>query len=289
MINKTISIGNAKLTSYILEDGEFGRSGIKRDTVIICPGGGYTMVSKNEGEPVALFFNSIGYHAFVLEYSVKINNPFPKALVELAQAMNYVRKNSNEFLVDENKISVVGFSAGGNLALSLGAYAYEDVITSKIGLSTKDVLPYRIILGYPTVTLIGKRDGEPIPDYLIELIEKKQMPDFRGPSVYEILLGKENPTKEEINSLNLLNKIHDNMPPIFVFGTFEDSVIPVSDLADLCKKMYEKNRPCELHLFQKGNHGMSVANKAIYDEEVLKNLSLPMWKDLLIKWLEQEI
>ena len=97
MIHEKIVVSEksgAYMETYILNDGEYARKGMCRPAVLICPGGGYTMVSKDEGEPVALFFNRHGYHAFVLNYSVKINHPFPTALKEAAAAMSIIRKNS---------------------------------------------------------------------------------------------------------------------------------------------------------------------------------------------------
>jgi len=288
MKHDIISIGNAKLHTYIIEDGEFSRKNHKREAMMICPGGGYTIISENEGEPVATFFNGQGFHAFVLEYSVKIENPFPVALIELAQAMDYVKKHADAWHLDKNKLSVIGFSAGGNLALSLGAYIKDKIITSDIGLTTKDIEPYKICLGYPTITLRSKRDGMPMPQSVLDLIEQGLMPDFRGPSVYEIQLGKINPSDDEIEQLNLLNKVNEYMPPVFIFGTYEDPVIPVSDLTDLAKKLSELKVECELHLFSKGTHGMSVANTSIFEYNEIRDLSLSMWTELAMKWLRQK-
>ena len=209
---------NATLTTYVLDDGEYGRKGRKRPAVIICPGGGYTMISQNEGEPVALYFNRHGYHAFVLDYSVKINHPFPTALEELAKAVSVVRKYMDVWLI-ENEISVAGFSAGGNLALSLGIYYKEAFLTEKLGLTSEQIRPDRLILGYPAVTLHPKREEGKIPEEIVEMMEMGLMPDFRGPSIREILLGKENLTEEEKESLNLLPKLHKDLPPVFVWGT----------------------------------------------------------------------
>ena len=58
------------LTTYVIaEKGELHAQG-KRPAVLICPGGAYMNCSDREAEPVALKFASMGYHAFVLRYSV---------------------------------------------------------------------------------------------------------------------------------------------------------------------------------------------------------------------------
>lgn len=284
---KIFEHSNATLTTYILEDGEFARKGLKRPAVVICPGGGYTFVSKNEGEPVALAFARLGYHAFVLDYSVKIENPFPTALRELAKAVGLVRKNAEEWLVDAENITVMGFSAGGNLAMSLGIYYRDAIITDDIGLTREDVKPDHLVLGYPAITLKSRYPGREPSPIIIEMMEKGLMPDFRGPNITEILLGKLNPSQEELDCLNLLNYIHKEVPRTFIWGTYEDSLIPPSDLLLLAEKLCENDVRCELHLFEKGPHGMSLCDKTVKDSNEMDGLSLSKWVALSAAWLEQ--
>jgi acetyl esterase/lipase len=290
MIHQIIKLSDttqAFMTTYILEDGEYGRKALKRPAVVICPGGGYTMVSKNEGEPVALFFNRHGYNAFVIEYSVKINHPFPTALCELAKAMSIVNENKEEWLIQDG-ISVAGFSAGGNLALSLGIYAKQPIITSDIGLSYEQVKPERIILGYPAVTLHPKQEDNKLSQELIKLMGMGLMPDFRGPTIREILIGRENISDLEAESLNLLQYLHKDLPPVFIWGSNKDSIIPATDLTTLASRLYDYGIPCELHMFGNGPHGVSLCDTSVMDEEEIKGLSMNYWTTLCLKWLEQK-
>lgn len=290
MIHETFKItdtSQAKIISYILDDGEFGRSKMKRPAVVICPGGGYTMVSKNEGEPVALFFNRHGYHAFVIEYSVRIDSPFPTALRELAMAMGYIRKHAEEWLISD-ELFVAGFSAGGNLALSLGIYAKNNIITKDIGLTYEQVKPDRLILGYPAVTLHPKSENREIPQEIIELMDKGLMPDFRGPSIREILIGHENISEEEGESLNLLQYLHPELPPAFIWGSYQDSIIPATDLTMLATNLYKLNVPCELHMFGNGPHGVSLCDTSVKDSEEIAGISMHYWSRLCLEWLKQK-
>lgn len=286
MYNQTFKLSensNGYLNTYVLDDGELARSGLRRPAVIVCPGGGYTMISKNEGEPVALAFNRQGYHAFVLNYSVKIDNPFPVALQELARAMKLVRDHADEWLVDADNISVIGFSAGGNLALSLGVYCNSGVITDELGLKESDIKPHSIILGYPAVSLHPLRTT--ISPDIMEKIKQGLIPDFSGPNIRQILLGKLDCTEEEYESLNLLKKLHSDMPPVFVWGSYEDSLIPVSDLTELARILKSLDVECELHLFGYGPHGMSLADTTVKDAEELNGIHLNKWFELALLWL----
>lgn len=288
MIHETIQLfehSSATLTTYVQEDGEYDRKGLVRPAILICPGGGYAFISQNEGEPVALAFARMGYHAFVLTYSVKIDNPFPTALRELAQAMSIIRARADEWRVDTNDITVAGFSAGGNLALSLGVHYRNAIITDEIGLTSEQIKPNQLILGYPAVTL-EPRSTE-TPSFLIELMDKGLMPDFRGPNIREILMGKENLKAEEEQSLNLLPLVSGDTPRTFIWGTYEDTVILPTDLLGLASKLHEYQVPCELHLFEKGPHGMSLGDATVKPEDQVNALSLGSWVELSRKWLEQ--
>lgn len=289
MRHEIISVSNntnGNIKTYLLDDGEYERKGLVRPAVVICPGGGYTCVSANEGEPVAMFFNRHGYHAFVLDYSVKIENPFPTALKELATAMAYIRNHKAEWNI--SSVYVIGFSAGGNLALSLGVYGTSDMLTKEMGFTTEQIMPDKLILGYPAVTLHPVREEGGCPPEIEELMEKGLIPDFRGPSIREILLGHENPTEEEKESLNLLPKIHKDMPPTFVWGGYEDSLILPTDLTGLAVRLYEMGVPCELHLFGHGPHGMSLCDETVKNREDIQGLSMHYWTDLCLAWLKQE-
>ena len=66
--------------------------------MIVVPGGGYGMTSKREGEIVATEFLSRGFQAFVLWYEVREDGArYPRQLLQLASAVDYVKKNAKEF------------------------------------------------------------------------------------------------------------------------------------------------------------------------------------------------
>src|SRR5688500_2622867 len=90
-------------------------------SVIICPGGGYTILAWNkEGTKVAEEFNKWGITAFVLRYRLPDDTTMiDKTIAPLQdaqQAVRLVRTNASEWGVDKNKIGIMGFSAGGHLA-----------------------------------------------------------------------------------------------------------------------------------------------------------------------------
>jgi len=105
---------NVTLTAYIQETaGEFQFA--KRPAMLVIPGGGYTMCSDREADPVALAYMKAGYQAFVLRYSTGSNKKWPNPLDDYEQAMELIRAKADEWHLDANRICAVGFSAGGHL------------------------------------------------------------------------------------------------------------------------------------------------------------------------------
>ena len=140
----------ASLDAYILDSISVCMDR-KRPAVIICPGGGYCHLSDREGEPVAMQFLGMGYHTFILHYSLAPDG-FPYPQMELAMAVAMVRSLASEYPIDAEKIVVTGFSAGGHLACSLGAFWNQSFLYGPLGLNPDDIRPDGMILAYPVIS-----------------------------------------------------------------------------------------------------------------------------------------
>lgn len=290
MICDTIKIlekSNATLKTYILERQEYARKDILRPAIIVCPGGGYALVSQNEGEPVALAYAKEGINAFVLKYSVKIDNPFPQALRELVAAYLYVYRHAEEYFIDKKQIYVCGFSAGGHLALSLGTFYYENFLLEEFNTNEAVLKPAGLILGYPSVSLHPARTSKEPSVELQKLIAAGLVGDFGKHSIQQIMTGKENFTDEEAERLNLLNRIDEKVPPMFIFGTNHDTVIHPLDLVTLAKKLRENKIEFEFHLYNRGSHGLSLYDETIAFPWQLENMHVNDWFNQSIKWIKE--
>lgn len=133
---------NATLTTFIHDDDQI------RKAVLVFPGGAYRYCAPGEGKPVANAFYEAGFNTFVLEYSctdgqfgspkVDIEEVFDAALEDAMSAYCSIQDNRDRFKLFEDKISIIGFSAGAHLALS-------SVLLGKLR-------PLCIMLGYVPVT-----------------------------------------------------------------------------------------------------------------------------------------
>lgn len=106
---------NVTLTACIQQvDGEFGFQ--KRPAMIVIPGGGYSICSDREADPVALAYAKAGYQTFVLRYTVNSKGSWPDPLQDYETAVELICERADQWGIDPEKIAVVGFSAGGHLA-----------------------------------------------------------------------------------------------------------------------------------------------------------------------------
>jgi len=93
--------------------------------VLICPGGGYwNLYWELEGEEVAAWLNSQGMTGIILKYRVPRrpdepqSEPARRPLQDAQRAISLVRSRSHEWEIHPQRIGIVGFSAGGHLAVS---------------------------------------------------------------------------------------------------------------------------------------------------------------------------
>ena len=89
-------------------------------TVVVCPGGGYNILAWDlEGTEVCEWLNSLGVNAVLLKYRVPRRKglpPYHAPLQDAQRTMSFVRAHAKQWKIDPDRIGILGFSAGGNLA-----------------------------------------------------------------------------------------------------------------------------------------------------------------------------
>ena len=240
----------------------------KRPIILICPGGGYHKVSYREGEPLAMHFLSLGYHACVLQYSVSPEAFYPTQLLEVTESVRQIHEHAKEWYIDTKKIVLAGASAGGHLAANYCAFWKREFLVEKSGMPREMLKPRGLILCYPVITSD--------PKYA-------HMPSFQN------LLG--DTVEEEAWNLSLDHQITDPMPPCFIWHTATDQTVPLPNSLLLAMALWKAGIPVELHVYPEGIHGLSLANELVecldgrgVQEECTSWISLvDTWLDRLMK------
>lgn len=254
-----------QLYTYIIDNSVEMRINQKRPIVLICPGGAYCMTSDREAEPVAMQYLARGYHVAILRYSV---NPvkYPVALLQLAASVKYLKENAEKYHIDAEKIILQGFSAGGHLAGSLGVFWNSAGIMNVLGVSGDVIKPRAMILSYPVIT-----SGE-----------------FAHKESFVNLLGEKYDTLKE--KMSLEKGVSQDTVPTFLWHTTDDEIVPVENSLLFFKALKKAKVPVELHIYQHGRHGLSLANYESSDEAgVMIQEECQSWIELVFKWLKQFI
>lgn len=240
---------------------EMNRGDRKRPCMIVCPGGGYSMCSQREAEPIALQFLPDGFNVFVIRYSVAPHR-FPTQLREVAALMELIYRNADEWNCDTSKIAIIGFSAGGHLAAHYSTM-YDCKGVREVFPESKpvnaSVLCYAVITADPAGGHMGSFDN---------------------------LLGKTERTKDEIDYFSCDRNVKETTPPAFLWHTAEDNCVPVINSILYAKALSEKKVPFELHIYPYGCHGAATCDKHTLDNVDDKMLHNTAWIPAARKWLE---
>ncbi len=203
--------------------------------VIIVPGGGYhTLLIEREGRKIARALNEKGIIAFVLKYRLPSSGDFEKReivpLTDLQQAIYLVRKNAAKWNVNPEAIGVMGFSAGGHLALMGGTHYDTSFITSPPGALIK-------------------------PDFIVLVNLVVSFSDSTGHrGSRDNLLGK-NYTKQTVDFFSGEKNVRKNMPPVFLTHALNDKVVKVENTLNLFNALRNEGVVAEMHIYAKGDHG----------------------------------
>ncbi len=246
------------LSAYLPGDGPSLLAGRPRPAVIVCPGGAYQICAEKEGEPAALQFAAMGYHAFVLHYSVYaaasgtggFAGPdaekceatlFPAAALDLALAVKTLREKAEELSLDPERIAVCGFSAGAhNCAAFLAGLGG---LAETLGCATESLRPAAALLCYGVYEM-----------------EKPADPAGMDGALYLTLLGERDPAPERLREISPLHGVTADFPPCFLWATSADEMVPVRQTLRMAAALSEKGVPIETHIFEKGGHALSTAS-----------------------------
>lgn len=229
--------------------------------VLVCPGGGYGGRSPREADPVAQRFNSLGFHAFVVHYSVAPRR-HPQPASDISRAVRIVRSRGVDWGVNTSKIAVCGFSAGGHLAASSGVLYGRDYLQEGGSLGRVSNRPDALILSYPVITA-----GE-----------------FAHRGSFDNLLG-ENPAPEALNEVSLELQVTPDTPPAFLWHTVDDEAVPVENSVLFASALRMHKVPFEMHLYPSGPHGYALASEETHDGNTPNNPHIAGWIDLCADWI----
>ncbi len=225
--------------------------------VIICPGGGYSMLSYDwEGEDIAKFWNSRGIVAVVLKYRLPSaesqKEPHKTPLMDAQRAMRLVRYHAEEWNINPEKIGIMGFSAGGHLASSLCTHFDNGDPHNDDPVERISCRPDFSMLIYPVITFTK---------------------DSQHQGSRKALVGND---KELMKFYSSELQVKNDTPPAILIHSTDDKSVPVENSLLYYKALVKINIDAEMHIYPYGGHGFSLAIGKGY---------LTTWPERCCDWL----
>lgn len=234
---------------------------VQRPGIVICPGGGYQHLSEREAEPIALRFTAMGFNCFVVWYHLAPDT-YPLPQQDAACAVAWVRHHAAETHTHPDKIAVMGFSAGGHCAGSLGVWWPRAELWQPLSLTPEDVKPNAMVLCYPVIS-----GGE-----------------YAHRGSFVNLSGTEDPAAHTAFSLE--DSVTHATPPTFLWHTWSDGAVPVENTLMMATALHRCGVTAEVHIYPYGGHGLALANGITASGPEHYVPACTPWPDLAAQFLQ---
>lgn len=255
-------------TPYMTDDGR------DAPTVIVCPGGSYCWLDvKGEGIEVCEWLQKNGINAWLLQYRtagfgayfwryryVARGNRHPDMICDVQRAIRYLRENSDSLGIDPERLGVMGFSAGGHLAMSSACFWNTDYTDLPEGPASVSLRPDFVAPIYPVVTMKG------------EYAHKRSR---RG------LLGEWGKTSRKLrDSLSLEENVPENCPPVFLINCKDDPVVDWHNSVMLDEALTAAGVDHKYIQYETGQHGFGVS-------DIYGTAESRQWKNEFLDWIKK--
>lgn len=227
--------------------------------VVICPGGGYARLAYvTAGLQLAKWFNTFGVAAFVLDYRLPHSPDLLQRdigpLQDVQRAIRIIRRRAAQWNIRPEKIGVMGTSAGGHLASTVGTHQ-EDVSAIGDSLDSVPFAPNFMILISPVITM-GK---------------------YAHAGSRKNLLG-ENPSEELIAKYSNELRVTSATPPCFIVHAFNDKTVAIQNSTMFYQALLDKNVVSSMHTFPQGGHSIALRKNPG---------STGLWTELCEQWMDE--
>jgi acetyl esterase/lipase len=234
--------------------------------IIVVPGGGYNdLTGEQEQNPVGQYFaNKLRVTTFVLYYRLVQKDGtyrYPVPMWDGQRAIKYVRYYAGQFGIDPNRVGVFGFSAGGHLASTVAIHFDSHFsLIFQDNIDQVDARPDFLGLGHPVISMDPNQYAS-------------------APSLEHLLYGYSGAELSELeNYLSGQKQANSTTPSTFIFESFDDKVVNSQNSSLFYEALVSAGVPSEAHIFQKGKHGVGLAENEPYEY---------VWPELFHNWLSE--
>ena len=194
----------------------------------------------HEGDEIGKWLNSVGVTGFILRYRLAPHYQHPTPMLDVQRGLRTVRARATEWKIDPAKIGVLGFSAGGHLASTAATHFDDGDSSAADPIEKVSCRPDFAVLCYPVITFTDE-----------SVMHRGSRNNLIG----------NNPTAELIEHLSNEKQVTSKTPPVFLWHTTEDKAVPPGNSTLFYLACVKAGVPVELHLYEKGPHGIGLAKK----------------------------
>ncbi|MBP2859034.1 alpha/beta hydrolase [Dickeya oryzae] len=228
--------------------------------LLITPGGSYQrVVLDKEGSDLAPYFTQQGYTLFVMTYRMPADGHQEGAdapLADAQRAIRTLRTHAAQWRINPHHIGVMGFSAGGHVAASLGTRFAQTVYPAQDETDYASARPDFMVLMYPVISM---------------------QESIAHPGSRKALIGS-HPSDAQIQRYSAEKQVSTQTPPTFLVHAIDDPSVPVDNSLVMLAALREHHIPTEIHLFEQGKHGFGIRGTT--------GLPAAMWPQLLNNWIK---
>ena len=222
-------------------------------SILVFPGGGYVGLTwLTEGPSMGQFFQDHGIAAFVVRYRLPSDTTMVDKSVgpieDAEQAMILVRHHAKEWNLDPNRVGIIGFSAGGHLASTLGTHFAKDYAANPDHI---DLRPDFMILCYPVISM------DPKIAHMGSRIA---------------LLG-DHPSDEQVQLFSNELQVTKDTPPTLLLHAADDHLVDVDNSIRFFEALRQAGVPVDMTIFRKGEHAFVL-------------LPRDQWLSVAMQWIE---
>jgi len=224
--------------------------------VVILHGGGFVGGSKDQLSKTLEVLAGRGYVAVAPTYRVAPKDPFPAAVEDCKATVRFLRANARTYKINEDRIGVVGFSAGGYMACMLGFTEKGDDLEGKGGHAEQSSKVHAVVAFFPPSDLMA--------DNWTDVVLERNLKPFLG--------GTRSEKPELYKKASPVTYLRKSAPPLLLFHGTDDKIVPYEQSKQMAQKLQDLKVPVTLVTVEGGEHGFSDIRMQKCLEQMMKFL-----------------
>ena len=243
---RTVSYGVAEDgTRLVLDVWSTGKrdAGPLRPAVVVIHGGAWTHGNRGLFPDWNRWLNGLGYEVFDVEYRMPPPARWLDEIGDVKSALGWLATHAADYHVDPARISVMGASAGANLAM-LAAYSAGDTLLPP----STDAPP---VVVRTVINFYG-------PCELASLYQTCKSPDYVRPLMEAYIGGPPDQLPERYRALSPVAHVGADAPPTITLLGTSDRLVPVDQAERLDRALSRAGVPHELYLLPANDHGFDA-------------------------------